>query len=222
MKKLFLAGLFSLGMGAAAHAISLDINTVQGTTQNTSSRLNFAGDGTFTFENATTGANAGYDFVVSGSTGGFGDSFGLYGNIGGTFSIGAPAGSPEMATVTSSPNATLSIFDGTNTFIGDIDWLSLERDGTSGDFNISAQVNLTNIVYSGTFQDLIALKGALSTASATIAFSFNPEKSITQLKTQSLFTSYSGDLASVPDGGATVALFGLSLLGLTGVRRFVK
>jgi hypothetical protein len=27
---------------------------------------------------------------------------------------------------------------------------------------------------------------------------------------------------SVPDGGATVALFGLSLLGLTGVRRFIK
>ena len=34
--------------------------------------------------------------------------------------------------------------------------------------------------------------------------------------------SWSSSATSVPDGGATVALFGLSLLGLTSVRRFVK
>lgn len=41
-------------------------------------------------------------------------------------------------------------------------------------------------------------------------------------KTSNVSFSASTTASPVPDGGATVALFGLSLLGLTGVRRFIK
>lgn len=36
------------------------------------------------------------------------------------------------------------------------------------------------------------------------------------------FSSQTAAVASVPDGGATVALFGLSLIGLQAARRLVK
>jgi hypothetical protein len=197
-------------------AISLDIVNVTGNSLPTSARLHFAGNSTFTFDDATTGANSGYDFIVNGSTGA-GDSFGMRGNISGIFTIGAPSGSPESATVTSSAGAFLSIWDGTYLFKGAIDWVALTRDGTSGDLNMQGLVNLTGITYSGIVSDLLALKGS-GDASTTIGFTFNPVKTITQLRTENIRTSYSGDLTSVPDGGASLLLLGMAFASLGLVR----
>lgn len=222
MNKTFLtvaAAAVAVGMTMQSQAISLDIVNVSGNTLPTSAHLTFDGAGNFTFDDASSGAHSGYDFVVNGITGGVGDSFGLAGNITGTFTIGVPSGSPESATVTSSAGATLSIFDGSSTFSGSIDWIALTRDGTSGDLNISGLVNLTGITYAGTVQDLIDLMGDANQASATISFSFNPAKSINDLRTAPAQTSYSGDLTSVPDGGTTVMLLGAALSSLGLIRR---
>lgn len=206
-----------------AEAISIDIVNVTGNTLATSAVLDFDGTGNFTFDEASTGVNAGYDFIINGISGGAGDSFGLVGNISGTFSIGAiAAGPPETAPVTSSPGATLTIWDGTTTFSGLIDWVELRRDGTSADLNIAGAVNLTSITYTGTVQDLIDLMGDTDEASATISFSFNPARTITQLKTTRAKTSYSGDLTSVPDGGMTLTLLGASLTGLAMAGRRMR
>lgn len=200
---------------AQADAISIDIVNVTGTSQARSAAIHFDGVGNFTFIKATTGSNAGYDFIINGITDGVGDSFGLVGNISGTFTIGAiTPGTPETALVTSSPGATLSIFDGTTTFSGFIDWMQLARDGTSGDLNLAGAVNLTGITYGGSVQDLLDLMGGDNRASATISFSFLPAKTLAQLKTSVANTSYSGDLASVPDGGLTVSLLGMALASL--------
>ena len=205
-----------------AHAISFDIHNVSGTSQPTSANLHFLGDTTFTFDDATTGVGSGHDFIVN-STSGAGDAFGLYGNISGTFTVGPSSGGAiESATVTSSPGATLSIFDGVNTFSGLINWITLVRDDTSGNLNIAGAVNLTGITYSGTVADLIALKGANNSASSVINFTFNPALSINDLRTQNVKTSYSGDITSVPDAGGTVMLLGLALSGIALVRNRIR
>lgn len=213
------AGL-TLAIAQSVQAISLDFVNVTGNTFFTSGGLQFNGDTTFNFVDATTGANAGFDFIINASDSVTKDAFGLKGNITGSFTIGAPGGNPETATVTSSPGATLSIVDQNNqVFSGAINWISLTRNQTAGNFNIAGQINLTGISYAGTSSDLLALMGQNNQAAAVIAFSFLSSQTIESLRTTQQFTSYSGDLISVPDGGMAMALLGFGMVAVEGLRR---
>jgi hypothetical protein len=69
----------------AAWALQFDFATVD------NANVTFVGSGdTFSFPNSTiSGPNLGYDFRISTVYDGFGTATGLYGNIDGTFTIGA-------------------------------------------------------------------------------------------------------------------------------------
>ena len=217
--------LFATAVGAtlfatqSVMAISLDIGSIGGVG---GSQLVYHGDGTFSFEDATAGSsNPGFDFLITGSSGVGMTSIGLPGNLSGIFTIAPPilSGSFESAVVTG-VGGVLSIFDGTSTFTGIIDWIELTRLGTGNNLNIAGTVNLTGITYLGGVNDDLLALGAAGSASAVLAFSFpTPGLSIADLRAlPSDSTSYTGDLSarlSVPDGGSALILLGgcMTLLG---------
>lgn len=204
--------LGTLLVGAPLRAINLDFGSSPGAT------LHFAGDGTFSFVDSSTGIYNGTDFVInlssSGRTGS-NSAVGLLGHLGGTFTIGAI--SSGVAPVTGS--GPLSITDGANLFAGTVQWLQIHQAATSGNLNLSGVVNVTGITYGGSNGDLMEL-AAPGSASAVLSFSFaSPGYSLTQLATTNITTSYNGDLhtsRSVPDGGTTVLVLG-GALGLCGL-----
>ena len=210
--KLLALALGTLLAGAPLRAINLDFGSSPGAT------LQFAGDGTFSFVDSSTGIYNGTDFVInlssSGRTGS-NSAVGLLGHLGGTFTIGAI--SSGVAPVTGS--GLLSITDGANLFAGTVQWLQIHQAATSGNLNLSGVVNVTGITYGGSNQDLMEL-AAPGSASAVLSFSFaSPGYSLTQLATTNVTTSYNGDLhtsRSVPDGGTTVLVLG-GALGLCGL-----
>ena len=210
--KLLALALGTLLAGAPLRAINLDFGSSPGAT------LQFAGDGTFSFVDSSTGIYNGTDFVInlssSGRTGS-NSAVGLLGHLGGTFTIGAI--SSGVAPVTGS--GPLSITDGANLFAGTVQWLQIHQAATSGNLNLSGVVNVTGITYGGSNQDLMEL-AAPGSASAVLSFSFaSPGYSLTQLATTNVTTSYNGDLhtsRSVPDGGTTVLVLG-GALGLCGL-----
>lgn len=210
--KLLALSLSTLLVGAPLRAINLDFGSSPGAT------LNFAGDGTFSFVDSSTGIYNGTDFVInlssSGRTGS-NSAVGLLGHLGGTFTIGAI--SSGVAPVTGS--GPLSITDGANLFAGTVQWLQIHQAATSGNLNLSGVVNVTGITYGGSNQDLMEL-AAPGSASAVLSFSFaSPGYSLTQLATTNVTTSYNGDLhtsRSVPDGGTTVLVLG-GALGVCGL-----
>ena len=206
-----LNGFFLAFAAQNSHAISLDFTSLIG------AKIQFTGDtDTFQFVNNTSGNS----FKINLSDG-VGDSLGLSGNISGTFTIGPISidGLDQSASVTSSSGARLTINDGATPFSGAIDWISIHTLGTGGDLNLTGLVNLTDITYLGTKSDLIALMGDSASASATVAFTFNPAKSLTDLTLDGTVskTSFTGDLTSVstsvPDGGMTAILLGMVFTG---------
>ena len=217
------AGAFALG-SPQANAISVGFQAIIG------NQIQFdpASD-TFRFVNGA-GNDTGLDFTLALVDGAFkpGTSL-LTGEINGTFSISGITSvdaTTEKATVTSSFGANLKIHAADGLFEGKINWIELRTEGTGGDLNLFGQVNLTDIDYSGFNPDLLALMGADDEASAAVSFTFNPAKSISQLTqpptsgTSSTHqTGYTGALTSVPDGGTSAILLGLSLIGLGAVRR---
>ena len=210
--KLLALACGTLLAGAPLRAINLDFGSSPGAT------LHFAGDGTFSFVDSSTGIYNGTDFVInlssSGRTGS-NSAVGLLGHLGGTFTIGAI--SSGVAPVTGS--GPLSITDGANLFAGTVQWLQIHQAATSGNLNLSGVVNVTGITYGGSNQDLMEL-AAPGSASAVLSFSFaSPGYSLTQLATTNITTSYNGDLQtsrSVPEGGTTVLVLG-GALGVCGL-----
>ena len=210
--KLIAFSFATLLAGAPLRAINLDFGSSPG------AMLHFAGDGTFSFVDSSTGIYTGTDFVInlssSGRTGS-NSAVGLLGHLGGTFTIGAI--SSGVAPVTGS--GPLSITDGANLFAGTVQWLQIHQAATSGNLNLSGVVNVTGITYGGSNQDLMEL-AAPGSASAVLSFSFaSPGYSLTQLATTNVTTSYNGDLhtsRSVPDGGTTVLVLG-GALGACGL-----
>jgi hypothetical protein len=193
-------------------------------------KLDFNGsNSTFAFDAATKAGAAykGFDFNITKSAGATGDSLGLYGKISGTFTVGAitNAGGVQTAAVTST-NGVLDISDGTHDLTASLSWINIKTNGTAGNANTSGAVNLTSITYSGTNQDLLALK-ADGSASVVLSFSFNPAETLTQLTTDQKHntTAFSGVLTatqpnSVPEPGAVALLLaGLPALGLCFARR---
>jgi hypothetical protein len=203
-------------------AIELDFSNVA----HTAARLTFNGNtDSFSFGTANSGIYNGWGFVINGSDSVPQDALGLLGKITGSFAVGSPtpSGAGQVATVTSSLGAQLIIDDGTDLFSGDINWIQLRTVGTGGNLNLQGYVNLTGISYSGLNSDLNALKGSDNQASATVAFTFSSGLSISDLLTdgKTHSTGYTGDLASVPEAGTTVAMLGCALLALgLAQRRF--
>ena len=181
-----------------ASAIVIDFANLPGTD------INFTG-GTFNFTSAS-----GYQFDITGVTGGVGDSVGLKGYIatGGPFMIGAIStfGPEQTAPVTGT--GILHITDQNSVDLtGSIQWDNITTFGVGGILDLSGTINLTGLSYPGVNSDLAALAAAGS-AVDTVSFQFVPAETLTQLDTTGGETSYSGSIAAVPEPGTTVTLVG--------------
>ena len=203
-------GVLSGGLlSQRASAITIDFSSIGGAS------VEFL-NGTFYFNNAP----GGYSLNVTSSTG-TGDSIGNLGSISGVFSIGAItiSGGVQSAPVTGS--GVMTIFDGTTTMTGTIVWDQIATFGTGTTLNVNGVLNLTSITYAGGGSDLGALAAAGS-AYEVITLQFIPAKTLTTLAnaTSPLTTSFSGSITTaVPDGGMTLALLSLALLGIGGLHR---
>lgn len=210
-------GAACLLLGAhQASAISIGFSSVAGAS------LQFNGS-TFQF--------VGGGFSVDLSDGA-GDSVGLLGNIGGTYTIGPITdfgGGLQTAPVTGS--GTFTISDGTFSLSATLTWNDIYTSGTGGGTNTAGILNLSGITYSGSNADLLALANA-GTGATAVAFQFAPAMSLTEL-TQALpsgslpiASSYNGSVfgeaPTVPDGGSTLALLGVALVGVESLRRKLK
>jgi hypothetical protein len=138
----------------------------------------------------------------------------------GTYTIGTitTTGPIQSAPVTGS--GTLTIFDGSVDLTGTLVWNNIATMGTGSTLNVSGELNLTSVTYSGVQVDLktFAAAGALSD---TVDFTFNPAETLTQLATTSspLKTSFSGTITTVPDSAMTIELLGGAFLAIAGLRR---
>jgi hypothetical protein len=204
----------AIGFVDSAKAVSISYvsNPVNG------SHIHFQGGGgpnahTFTFAPTTN------NFAVTTGT-----CAGCLGEMTGTFTIGTITPIPGGATAPVTGTGMFVIHDGFgNNLTASLTWVDITQIGTSGTLNISGAVNLTGITYSGSNADLVALRNAGS-ASNTLDFTFNPAVSLSQLRNGAQHnTSFSGTVsANTPDGGASVALLGIALAGVGGVRRMFR
>lgn len=159
------------------------------------------------------------------SSDGVGDSVGLHGTIGGTFTYQTaqitttgPLQTAPVATV----GGLLQITDASlHTLTGKITGVDLDTMGTGGTVNVNGAINLSNVTYTGTVADLVRLRNEADAAGGVVSltFQFTPAKSLTQLAVNHADnkTSYSGSLMtqSVPEpSGLVLSCTGaLALLG---------
>jgi len=178
------------------------------------SAIVFPGNHTFHFSPSTN------NFVVTSGT-----AAGDFGEITGTFTIGTITPIPGGSTAPVTGAGTFVIHDGLNNLTATLTaWFDITQIGTSGTLNISGQVDLTNITYAGTNHDLVAMRN-VGSASDTLDFTFNPAVTLARLRNGpgSHSTSFSGTVSfEVPDGGSAVALLGIALVGVGGVRRMLR
>ena len=185
-------------------------------------QFNGAGD-SFSFNNGTNGSQWSVTSESGGSSSvGLNGSFGLttfhYGSIVSLF-----GGTLQTAQVTG-PVANLTINDGSGLLTGTVDFLDVTTLYKSvGVFNAGLQINLTNVVYSGSNPDLQALYNN-QPATLDLSFQFSPGMSLTDLSTGTgpYDTSYSGSLSilsttTVPEP-STIAIFAVGGVSLYLVR----
>jgi hypothetical protein len=210
-----ITGLLLLALSLQAKAITLNFQGLNGTV------INFDTNSTFGF----TSTN-GYQFSISSVSGGAMDSVGLNGFVspGGPFIIGTiqTFGSTETAPVTGS--GTLHITDTNATDLtGTIQWDTITTVSGGAVTEITGELNLTAIAYSGANSDLLALKAA-GTATDDITLHFSPAKTLTQLASGGGQTAYSGTIFAVPEPGTwmlvvTGTCLGAFLRGRSGIHR---
>ncbi len=206
------AALVILGVPMVAEAVSFNLASQPGPTP---AVIRFNGDPTrtITFPNATDG----FDFVVQSGALALN---GLVGNINGTFTVGtitSPGFGVQVAPVTGS--GVFSIFDGVDTLTADVTWSDIFSLGTTLGLNVSGNLNLTNMVYTGTNVELNAMKND-GQGVLTVSAQFVPGMSLTQLMTSNAVnsTSFSGTYNSVPEP-ASMALIGMGVMALAARRR---
>jgi hypothetical protein len=197
----------ALGFASSAPALQIDYSS------NPSSFIVFPGDTTFQFAPAVS------QFSITDGT-----ASGLLGEITGIYTIGTitTVGGVSSAPVTGT--GTFVVHDGAFNLVGTLTWVSILQIGSGVTLNVQGTANLTNITYGGSNADLLALAGAGS-GSNTLTFQFVPGVSLTTLRNGPgpNQTSFSGSISpSVPDGGTTVALLGLGLAAVEGVRRWMR
>jgi hypothetical protein len=212
------AAIIGLGFGPTAQAgLVLDIASVAG------ANIEFKGSGTgatFQFNNNTSGQG----FVVSASTG-TGDSVGLDGTLGGTYSYSlgsvVTTGQQQTAPLITS-GGTLTITDaGLHMLTGSIAGIDLTTSGTGGIVNLDGTVNLTSVSYSGTNADLMQLRDEAAVGGGVVAltFQFIPGQSLASLAgpNSDHTTSFSGTISASavpePSGLILAAIGALAVLG---------
>jgi hypothetical protein len=208
--------LLALCFGQSARAdLILDISSAVG------ANVEFKGSGTgatFVFNNNGSGNG----FTVTNSSG-FGDSVGLDGTIGGSYSYLKASivtvGPSQTALVTTS-GGSLTITDASSLkLIGTVNAVDVNTLGTSGSVNVSGAINLSGVTYSGTNKDLTQLKNEADANGGTvvISFQFIPAISLTGLTASGAdhATSYSGTISTaIPE--PTSLVLGSIALGLVG------
>jgi hypothetical protein len=155
-----------------------------------------------------------------------GTAAGDLGQITGTFTIGTITTIGTIQTAPVTGTGTFVIHDGLghNLTASLTSWFDITQTGTAGFLNINGQIDLTSITYTGINPDLVALRVAGS-ASDALSFTFNPAVTLKTLKNGpgSHHTGFSGSVSfEVPDGGSAVALLGIALAGVGGVRRMFR
>ncbi len=213
-----LAALLGLCFGPDARAgLTLDISSDVG------ANVEFKGSGTgTTFEFNNNGSGQGFDIT---SSNGVGDSVGLHGTIGGTFSYTKASivtlGPLQMAPVSTS-GGLLTITDGAlHSLTATITGVDIDTVGTGGTVDVSGAINLSNVVYTGTNADLVEVRNDanFSGGVVSITFQFLPAESLTQLTANhsDQKTSFSGTImtASVPEP-SSLLLGCTAALGLIG------
>jgi hypothetical protein len=206
---------FGPGFSPAAQAsLVLDMGSVPG------ANIEFKGSGTgasFVFNN-----NSGQGFVVT-SSNGVGDSVGLHGTLGGTYSYTTASidtsGLVKTAPVLTS-DGTLTITDGLNPLTGTIAGIDVTTVGSGGLINLNGTVNLSTVSYSGTNADLKQLRdeAALGGGIVTLSFQFIPSESLTQFAatTADFTTSYSGTIATAVPEPSSLVVAGFGALACLG------
>jgi hypothetical protein len=198
-----------IALASTAHATSISFNyaSVVG------ADISFAGDSTFTFAPALNNFQIG---LTTGSAG-TGSANGLFGEITGHYTIGAVSGN----TASVSGTGTFVIHDGLgNNLTATLTWLDITQEGIGDVVNVSGDLNMSNVQYLGSNVDLkkFVTLGQGNGYNGLTA-QFVPGQSINTLKTTAETTSFSGTATAVPDGGTTIALLGLGLLGVEALRR---
>lgn len=195
----------------------------------TNANIQFLGSGTGATINFNSNSS-GQGFQITGSTSESESSVGLFGTLGGSFSYTTAqivtTGSMQTAPVTSS-GGTLTINDGNGqTLSGAIEMVSVTTIGAAGVLNLDAAINLTDVTYSGTNQDLTQLRNEADDSAGgtvTISFQFVPAQTLTSLAAAGAdnTSSYSGSietvgsLEAVPEP-SSLAVAGMGALGLIG------
>jgi hypothetical protein len=222
-----LAALLGVGFGAEARA-----ELVLALSSDVGADVEFKGFGTsatFVFNNNLSGSS----FHITSSSGA-GDSVGLHGSIGGSYSY-QTAMISTLGPVQTAPVATvggiLTIVDaGLHQLTGTITGVDLDTVGTGGTVNVNGAINLSNVIYTGTNADLLTLRNEADYAGGVLAltFQFIPAQSLTKLAVNHAdnSTSFSGTLMtqSVPEpSGLVLGCTGaLALLGYSWRRKLVS
>jgi hypothetical protein len=209
-----LATLLGVGLVPDARAdLSLALSADVGAS------VEFQGSGTsstFVFNNSS-----GSGFHITTSSG-IGDSVGLHGTIDGSFTYQKSSISsvfvPYIGLVQSAPVTTvgglLTITDASHLALtGMVTGVDIETIGTGGTVNVSGDINLKHVIYTGTNADLLQLRNEANEGAGILAitFQFIPSKSLTDLLNGDRTTSYSGSILtqSAPEPSSLV-------LGCTG------
>lgn len=203
---LILAAGMVLAGASNVQAVTFDYSSTGG------SSITFDGLTHFTF------APIANNFMVTSGT-----ATGLMGEMTGVYTIGTITTIGGVSTASVSGSGTFVIHDGVNTLTATLTWVDITQNGTGDNLNISGTVNLTGITYGGSNADLVALRNAGNGANV-LTFQFVPAVTLAELRNGPgpHSTSFSGTVATLPDGGTTVALLGLALTGLEGLRRGMK
>ena len=199
----------AIGFANSAKALEIDYASAPG------GLIVFPGDSTFHF---TAGNNT---TITTGSCAGCAAA------ISGVFTISniqiIVPGLAETGDV--SGTGAFVIHDGMgNDLTATLIWTAIAQVGAGNALNFHGSVNLTDITYSGTNADLVTLAAAHS-AIDVLSFQFTTQIDLTFLAVHpggDITNSFSGTIATVPDGGTTVALLGVALLGIGGVRRMFR
>lgn len=177
--------------------------------------LSFLGNGvgaTFDFSSG----DGGWDFSITNSDTILHDAENLFGNISGPFTFGAITTSGTLQTASVSGMGALSIFDGTTTLTADLTWVEIRTQGIGGALNIFGDLNLTNIMYTGSNSDLLELKNtAAGNGSTSLNFQLGSVPDLSALAANGVTTdlgSYSGQISVIPEP-ATAGLFIIGLIG---------
>ena len=149
-----------------------------------------------------------------------GSASGFVGSVDGIFGVGAISQLASVETATVNGTGNLTIFDGSTSLTATLNWVDIGSFGVGGIINLSGNVNLTSITYTGLDVDLLAL-ASVGSGTQTATFQFTSPQSLTDLfetATSTTSTSFSGSISGIPVPAA-IWLFGTGLLGLLATVR---